>query len=198
MDIWLAGGRPYFTTAQPQNFYFPKKKLPCKKLLFMKKLLPTILLCSFIIFLACNQNKKEASTTQTTPTFDLAKAKADIEAARQKFSDELNKGDSTALASNYLSNACICPPNMEACMGTTAVTSLMGGFIRMGAKDLKFTVTDLTGNADLLVESGTYAVTMGKDKDKGKYVVAWKNDNGSWKIYRDIWNSDMPMPTQAK
>ena len=28
--------------------------------------------------------------------------------------------------------------------------------------------------------------------DKGKYVVVWENENGSWKIYRDIFNTSMP------
>ncbi len=29
--------------------------------------------------------------------------------------------------------------------------------------------------------------------DKGKYVVAWKKENGNWKLYRDIANTSMPM-----
>ena len=28
--------------------------------------------------------------------------------------------------------------------------------------------------------------------DKGKYVVVWKPVNGEWKLFRDIFNSDMP------
>ncbi len=33
-----------------------------------------------------------------------------------------------------------------------------------------------------------------KSLDKGKYVVVWKKQNGNWKMYRDIWNSNMPAP----
>jgi ketosteroid isomerase-like protein len=32
-------------------------------------------------------------------------------------------------------------------------------------------------------------------KDKGKFVVVWKRQaDGSWKIVRDVYNSDVPPP----
>jgi hypothetical protein len=45
-----------------------------------------------------------------------------------------------------------------------------------------------------LVETGRYEIYGAENKlmDKGKYVVAWKPVNGDWKLYRDIFNSDMP------
>ncbi len=33
-----------------------------------------------------------------------------------------------------------------------------------------------------------------KNVDKGKYIVVWKKENGDWKVWRDIWNSDNPPP----
>jgi len=30
--------------------------------------------------------------------------------------------------------------------------------------------------------------------DKGKYIVIWKKVDGEWKYYRDIFNSDLPIP----
>jgi ketosteroid isomerase-like protein len=34
-----------------------------------------------------------------------------------------------------------------------------------------------------------------KSLDKGKYVAVWKKENGTWKMYRDIWNSNMSAAT---
>ena len=49
-------------------------------------------------------------------------------------------------------------------------------------------------------EVGKYELMGDKDMsmDKGKFIVIWKNDNGKWKMYRDVWNSDMPPPPTAK
>ncbi|HEY1201216.1 MAG TPA: DUF4440 domain-containing protein, partial [Niastella sp.] len=74
-----------------------------------------------------------------------------------------------------------------------AIANAWGGAIRMGMKELKITTVDLTGNAELLVETGMYEM-MGdgnKTLDKGKYVVVWKPEGDGWKIYRDIGNSNM-------
>jgi len=75
-----------------------------------------------------------------------------------------------------------------------AIASAWGGAIRSGMKELKITTVDLTGNAELLAETGMYEMIGNNNKtlDKGKYVVVWKPENGGWKIYRDIGNSNMP------
>ena len=40
--------------------------------------------------------------------------------------------------------------------------------------------------------ANTVATTAdGKHLDHGKYVTVYKKADGGWKIYRDIWNSDM-------
>jgi len=46
------------------------------------------------------------------------------------------------------------------------------------------------------VETGKYELFVG-DKvsaEKGKFIVIWKEENGKWKMHRDIWNSDAPPP----
>ena len=62
-------------------------------------------------------------------------------------------------------------------------------------KELKLTTQDLTGNAELLVETGMFEVIGAGNKtlDKGKYIVVWKPENDGWKIYRDIGNSNLPL-----
>ncbi|HET7115741.1 MAG TPA: hypothetical protein VFI29_04595, partial [Hanamia sp.] len=51
------------------------------------------------------------------------------------------------------------------------------------------------GDSSILAEEGTYRIS-GKNKnllDKGKYIVLWKQEAGNWKMYRDIWTSDLPI-----
>lgn len=34
------------------------------------------------------------------------------------------------------------------------------------------------------------------DMEKGKYLNVWKNVDGEWKIYLNIWNANAPEPAQ--
>jgi ketosteroid isomerase-like protein len=68
----------------------------------------------------------------------------------------------------------------------------------MALKDMKATTDDLILNGDIAVESGSYEMTLqpkgGKQfVDKGKYLTVWKRQtDGSWKIVRDINNTNLP------
>jgi ketosteroid isomerase-like protein len=167
----------------------------------MKKYCALILICSTLTFaMSCKETATEktdnntmADTTTSANAFDLNKARSWIESDNAKFMEEVKKGDSNALAAHYASDAWLMFDNSEPIKGT-AIASAWGGAIRSGMKDLKITTLDLTGNAELLVETGLYEMIGDGNKtlDKGKYVVAWKPQNDGWKIYRDIGNSNMP------
>lgn len=145
--------------------------------------------------LACNTGNKEETidTSSGSTAFDMQKARSAIDSINAKFSDELKKGDSAALASHYSTDAMLMLSNSEPIKGKD-ILSAWGGMIRMGVKDLVLNTTDITGNADLLVETGTYEMKGENNTviDKGKYVVAWKYENGEWKLYRDIANTNLP------
>ena len=55
------------------------------------------------------------------------------------------------------------------------------------------------GGKDGVTETGTYEMFVDKNVsvDKGKFIVLWKQVDGKWKMHRDIWNSDMPVPAAA-
>ena len=166
----------------------------------MKKYCTLLLItCSICYITSCEQAATVKTTddkmndTTTTVAFDLNKAREWIESDNKKFEEEMKKGDSNALAAHYGADAWFMSSNQEPVKGA-AIASAWGAGIRSGLKELKVTTLDLTGNAELLAETGMYeAIGEGhKVLDKGKYVVVWKPENGGWKIYRDIGNSSMP------
>lgn len=147
---------------------------------------------------ACNN-----STTDTTPTtqsgssdsatFDLASARTTIDAQNNKFMESIKKGDSSALATLYTQDALVMPSNTEA-VPKNKIESMMGSMMKSGVKEIRLTTKDLTGNAEILAETGNFEIYVDGQKmvDKGKYIVVWKPEDGTWKMYRDIFNSDLP------
>jgi ketosteroid isomerase-like protein len=72
-------------------------------------------------------------------------------------------------------------------------------YVPLASADTKinFKADYVAASGDLGVTSGPYQITMmdngKKVDDKGKYVTVWKKQaDGSWKVVRDIFNSDMP------
>jgi ketosteroid isomerase-like protein len=165
-----------------------------------------IALACIASFSACNSASTDtAAKSDSTvmehaaPAFDLAQAKTAIEAQNTKFSEAFKKGDSAAMASNYSSDAVAMPPNMPPVQAKD-LAGFWGGFMKMGIADVKLVVDNLVGNADLVAETGHAELYDAKKRmvGKAKYVVVWKPENGTWKMYRDIWNEDSPPPAPSK
>ena len=165
----------------------------------MKKSINQLIISTALIIMsACNTastdtKTADASETKDSPAFDLASAKSAIEAENAKFMDAFKKGDSAGAAANYSDDAHLLPPNSEPVM-KSGIAPLWGSFMAMGVKEIKLVVDDIAGNADIISETGHYEILAAENKmlDQGKYVVVWKPVNGVWKMYRDIWNTNMP------
>ena len=130
---------------------------------------------------------------------DPASARAAIEKANAAFADAMRRGDAAAAASLYAADAIVMMPNAPAMRGTAAITAGLGAMM----KDMTITVfVPKTDNVivagDLAIETGSMQMTMkpktGPEmKDAGKYLTVWKHQaDGSWKVIRDINNSDLP------
>jgi len=65
-----------------------------------------------------------------------------------------------------------------------------------GANKLGLITTGLWGDEEMVVEEGEYTFRDkdGNQLDKGKYIVLWKPEDGKWKLFRDCYNSDLPLP----
>ena len=150
-----------------------------------------------MLIVACNNAPSDSKATATekkdSPAFDLATARTAIEAENAKFMEAFKKGDSTGVAANYAQDGMVLPLNGEP-VAKSSLATLWGSFIRMGVKEVKLVVDDIAGNAEIISETGRYEIYAAENKmiDKGKYVVVWKQENGVWKMYRDIFNTSMP------
>jgi len=107
-------------------------------------------------------------------------------------------GDLNAWIEVFTEDAMTMPPN------TTILEGI--GAIRADAENnpqfTSFTVTplEIDGIGDLAFARGTFTITLAPEDadpitDSGKYIEIWrKQPDGSWRLFRDIWNSDQPLP----
>lgn len=162
----------------------------------MKHVLLKLVVATALFLNACNIPATKVDTTTSTDSTgnDASEAEAFIKSEGTKFNEEMQRGDSNALAAHYASDALVMPPNSESVKGNDVI-AVWGGAVRMGVKGFKLNTSDIIGGGDIYTETGTFEMTGAENKtlDKGKYITVWKKDNGSWKIYRDIWNTSMPM-----
>jgi uncharacterized protein (TIGR02246 family) len=156
---------------------------------------------------ACSRVDSGATTSESasgvaaTAAPDAGAVRQAIESSNAKFVDAFKKADTTTIADNYADDAIVMAPGTEAWRGREGIRKGLGGMITgMTTNDFSLKVDDVTLGGDLAVETGNYEMTVqpkgGKEmKDKGKYVVVWKRQaDGSWKIIRDVFNSDAPPP----
>ncbi len=145
-----------------------------------------------ILFIACNN---EAAKTDVLD-FNLDSAKAAIAASNNAFGSSFTTGDSTAFVKCYTSDGCIYNSNMPKICGTQAINSFFNTAYQSGIRKIAITTEEVMGGKEAVVETGKYEVFIADNisVEKGKFIVIWKEENGKWKMHRDIWNSDAPPP----
>ncbi|PYQ48758.1 MAG: DUF4440 domain-containing protein [Acidobacteria bacterium] len=127
---------------------------------------------------------------------DAARARPAIEAANEKFSEAVAKGDAAALAAMYTTDAEAFPPSSDVVKGRAAIEKLWKSVLDSGIAAADLVTTDVDSTGILASEAGTYAMKTkaGAVADRGKYVVTWKKVGGRWMLHRDIWNTSLPAP----
>jgi ketosteroid isomerase-like protein len=100
---------------------------------------------------------------------------------------------------HYAPDAIVMPPNEEVVRGRDAIASWFENFPPF--EGLQFNQVEFDGAGDIAYVYGTYSmiVTLPDAEepvpDRGKYIEIWRRqDDGSWKIVLDIFNSDLPLP----
>jgi ketosteroid isomerase-like protein len=151
------------------------------------------------LFCSCNGDAAKTETAAAS-SFNLDSVKAAIAASNKAFGASFATGDSTAFANCYTNDACINVTGMPRMCGTQALTAFFNGGVKMGINNIVITTEEVMGSKEAVVETGKYEMFVGNkvSAEKGKFIVVWKEENGKWKMHRDIWNSDAPAAPPAK
>ncbi len=117
-----------------------------------------------------------------------------ITAANEKFMTAFNNGDAAGVAALYTENGQLMPTNSDVMAGKQAIQAFWQGAMDMGIKSAKLEIVEVEDHGDTAIEVSRYMLLGEGDQelDSGKYVVIWKQEDGQWKLYRDIFNSSLP------
>jgi ketosteroid isomerase-like protein len=154
----------------------------------MKKIKTTwrILSCISIFF---------AFVGTATAQAENAKVKEEIDAANKQFVQVYNSSGGSGVAAFYAKGAKVLPPNSDMVETNDAIAKFWKGAFDAGIKKFSLEALTVESVGDGAVETGKFVIYDASDKqvDAGKYLVFWIKENGSWKLFRDIWNSSTPL-----
>ncbi|WP_309673549.1 nuclear transport factor 2 family protein [Gemmatimonas sp.] len=153
--------------------------------------LPAALLAS-----ACGGPTPATSRADRLP-FDLDATRRLITQQNARFTAAHVVGDLATIDSMFAPNAKSFPPGANAVSGLPALHAFTVEYLKAGVTEFREQTTDFYGNAEYVVDAGTYVVTYGPAHvtERGKYLNVWTQVNGTWKIKANMWNTDAPDPT---
>ena len=113
----------------------------------------------------------------------------------QQFQKSLEKGDIETIGTLYGDDAKILPPNMDMIEGKDTIQTFWQGALDMGIKSYTAEMIEVESSGNLGFLVGKYTVFGNENQviNKGKVLTVLKNIDGKWKIYRDIFNSSIPL-----
>ena len=161
--------------------------------------LPALMVAAFVIlFSSCDHFSHDNTTQQTSAEFSLDSARKSIDEQNAAFQKAFENSDSIGIANLFTSDAKMMMPGAPSIVGRPAITSIVAMFIKMNLRREAKTI-EVWGNDDLLAEEGTVSLfdQKGGELEHAKYLVIWKKEDGQWKLFRDMWNTDLA-PKSAK
>jgi uncharacterized protein (TIGR02246 family) len=147
-------------------------------------------------FLLCACAAQQASTAAAPR--GTGAVRAEIEQAAVRFSEAFNRGDVAALAVMYDTGAVVLAPNAPPMRGRQNIEAFWAGARQQGFKTVSLVVNSVEVIGNHAIELGSYTLVIqppgqGEMTDRGKYMVLWRRQpDGSWKLYRDVFNTSMP------
>ena len=132
--------------------------------------------------------------------------RASIAAIDKKFMEDVNWGNAAAGAAAYTDDAILMPPNHSPVEGKQAIEKYLAEIgSQLQASNFQLSILEVDVQGDTTIVRGTYSSSFtvpGTDapmEDQGKTLNVWKRQaDGSWKLHRDIWNSNMPIPVSPQ
>lgn len=148
-----------------------------------------ILVSAIASLLSCSDPGKKDPEKQ----FDIQTVKAHIVEMNKSYSNRFTTNDTGYYNARYCRDAEVYSPGVAAVKGRDSIRSF---FYQNGTNKeaiIELPPGNFYGNKELVVEEGSYNFPDGKGGsfDKGKFIALWKEEDGKWKLFREIWNTDM-------
>jgi ketosteroid isomerase-like protein len=116
-----------------------------------------------------------------------------INSANQEFIKIFSESGGYGVAALYAKEAMLMPPNSDF-VKSDGIGNFWKGAFDAGIKKLSLETVNVESGGKIATETGKFTLYDANDKviDAGKYLVLWKNEDGKWKLFRDMWNSSSP------
>ena len=152
-----------------------------------------LMLCGLVFgFQSCNEKPKEKE--QTVPVFNLIMDKAEIKAANKNFMELVSVGNSIGLANAYTIDAKFMSPGKPSVVGRANIQTAMSNMILSGITGVDLKLENIYITENLIAEEGELILFAGDNAVAvEKYMVLWKKEDGKRKLFRDIFNSNLPI-----
>ncbi len=145
--------------------------------------------CSAALLIGCS-----APTSENTagPTFSTTAVKAVLDSMNKDYDDRFRDSTTAYFAARYTDDACAFPPNMPRVCGVDAITKFYWYDGNSQTTTLDIKGEEVSGTESEVTEVGTYRVIddEGTVLDEGKFIAIYRHEGGTWKVHREIWNSD--------
>lgn len=128
-------------------------------------------------------------------SFSIDSVRAHIIKMNETYTQRFTTKDSFFFTERYCKDAQVLSPNMPAVISRDSIIKFFQGDGSGTDIKMELPIGNVYGDEDMVVEEGTYNFPDGKggSYDKGKFIALWKQEDGKWKLFREIWNTDLPV-----
>jgi ketosteroid isomerase-like protein len=117
-----------------------------------------------------------------------------IAQSNRLYSQGFEKHQAELVIDRYSTDGAIMAPNAQAITSREGFLAFFNGGYEHGIRKVTFHTINVFGfSGDFVNEEGSYELKdeKGQIMDRGKYMVVWKKTKSGWKMYRDIFNTDL-------
>ena len=158
-----------------------------------------MMLSTVLLLFACRPQPESLDRANVRIGMESAAAHTAIDAINIRYMRYMNENLADSVASLYMENAVMMPPNARAVIGQANIRQWLAENPIPAGASYTFAAVEVTANGPIVVELGEYNFSMpaaGKVPAvsvNGKYIVHWRNVNGRWLQAATIWNEDTPV-----
>ncbi len=152
----------------------------------------TLLCFSVPIALALGCTSPPAEVMPQERPFNTAVVKAVLDSMNKGYDGRFRDSTTAYFAARYTADACVMPPDMPRVCGIEGITRFYWFNGNSQTTTLDISGEEVSGTGNEVIETGAYRVIddEGTELDNGKFIATYRNEGGSWKVHREIWNSD--------